>query len=433
MQIKIFTLLMLFATAVVASPEIKQWETSNGARVYYVYAPELPMVDINVTFDAGSARDGGKGGLALMTNGMLGEGAAGMDSDQIAEKFESVGAQFSNSSLRDMSVFSLRTLTDDAWMKTAADTFAKVINQPSFPKDAFERERKRLLVSIEQKKQSPEAISEDAFYAAVYGKHPYASPSGGTEVSVKALEVEDLKAFYQRYYVGKNVVVAIVGSIDRNRAAALADQVVGKLPAGAPAEALREVKPLDAAVKEQIDFPSSQTHIMLGLPGISRDDPDYFPLFVGNHILGGSGLVSRISDEIREKRGLSYSAYSYFAPMRAAGPFVMGLQTRNEQAEEALKVMHQTLSDFIAKGPSQAELVAAQKNLVGGFALRIDSNGKIVGNLASIGFYNLPLDYLDTYIGKVEAVTVSQIRDAFARRVNPDKMVTVMVGSKAAK
>jgi len=433
MRASLFAILLLICGSVFATPEIKHWETSNGARVYYVHAPDLPMVDISVTFDAGGARDGNMPGVALMTNGMLPEGAGKLDADAIAEQFESVGAQFSNTSLRDMSMLSLRTLTDKVWMDRAVDTFAMLINQPSFPKDAFERERKRLQIALEQKKQSPDALGEEAFFTQIYGKHPYAQPPSGTDDSVKAMRVSDLKAFYDRYYVGKNVVVAIVGAVDRQQAAALADKVVGQLPAGKSAGDLPAVAELKKAKREHIDFPSSQTHILTGVVGISRDDPDYFPLYVGNHILGGSGLVSRISNEIREKRGLAYSSYSYFLPMRAQGPFIMGLQTRNDQAEDALSVLHDTLAEYIKHGPSKDELIAAQKNITGGFALRLDSNGKIVSNLANIGFYNMPLDYLDTFIGKVEAVTAEQIRDAFARRINPDALVTVMVGAKAEK
>eukprot|EP00487_Bulimina_marginata_P002359 TRINITY_DN15484_c0_g1_i1.p1 TRINITY_DN15484_c0_g1~~TRINITY_DN15484_c0_g1_i1.p1 ORF type:complete len:134 (+),score=34.08 TRINITY_DN15484_c0_g1_i1:194-595(+) len=133
----------------------------------------------------------------------------------------------------------------------------------------------------------------------------------------------------------------------------------------------------------------------MGQPGINRADPDYFALYVGNHILGGSGLVSKLSDEIREKRGLSYSVYSYFRPMRQWGPYQFGLQTRNDQAEEALDVLKNTLKTFIADGPSEDELIAAKQNITGGFALRVDSNSKIADYLAMIGFYGLPLDYLE--------------------------------------
>jgi zinc protease len=170
---------------------------------------------------------------------------------------------------------------------------------------------------------------------------------------------------------------------------------------------------------------------MLGAPVLTRDDPDYFPLVVGNHVLGGSGLVSRVSNVIREQRGLAYSAYSYFMPMRQAGPFLMGLQTRGDQAGEATALLRQTLDEFIAQGPTAAELQAAQRNLSGGFPLRLDSNKEIVEYLAMLGFYGLPLDWLDRYVERVNAVTVAQVRDAFERRVDPERLVLVRVGGDA--
>ena len=162
---------------------------------------------------------------------------------------------------------------------------------------------------------------------------------------------------------------------------------------------------------------------------MKRGDPDYFALYVGNHVLGGSGLVSRISDEIREKRGLAYSAYSYFFPMHVAGPFMMGLQTRTEKTSEAIALLQKTLRKYIDEGPTAEELKASKQNITGGFPLRLDSNAKIIGNLAVIGFYGLPLDYLDTFNRHVEAVSVKDIRDAFRRRIDPDDLVTVTVGS----
>ena len=152
---------------------------------------------------------------------------------------------------------------------------------------------------------------------------------------------------------------------------------------------------------------------------------------MGNHILGGSGLVSLLSNEVREKRGLSYSVYSYFRPMHQLGPYQFGLQTRNNQAKEALEVMQNTLTDFINKGPTEAELTAAKQNITGGFALRVDSNSKIADYTAMIGFYGLPLDYLDTFNAKVNAISIKQIKEAFSRRIHADKMVTILVGGQS--
>lgn len=411
---------------------IQNWTTSNGARVYFVPAPELPMVDIRVVFDAGSAKDAGKGGVAQLTNSVLGAGAGDLNADQIAERFEGVGAQFGSDAQRDMAMVSLRSLTTErSLLDPALDTFTLVLTQPTFPATDFERERKRMLIALRAQEESPAEIANKAFFKLVYGDHPYAQPSLGSEESVKALSRDDIKNFHQRYYVGRNATVAIVGALDRAGAERLAERVIGKLPAGETAPVVPPVPPLAQPKSERIDFPSEQTHVLMGQPGMTREDPDYFALYVGNHVLGGSGLVSRISDEVREKRGLSYNSYSYFVPMRAQGPFVAGLQTRNDQAEQALTVLRDTVRDFMNKGPTDAELTAAKKNLKGGFALRLNSNGKIVENLAMIGFYRLPLDYLDTFIPKVEAIGAKEIRDAFQRRINPERMATVRVGGAA--
>ncbi len=426
----LFTCLFI-AISVQASPDIEHWQTSNGARVYFVAAPELAMVDIEVVFDAGSARDGELSGTALLTNAMLNEGAAGLNTNQIAAEFENVGAQFSNSSERDMAVLSMRTLTADFALKPALAIFRKVLTQPDFPSSSFERLQKQMLIGLQGEKQSPAAIASRAFYTELYGKHPYAAMPSGDESSVKKLNIAALKAFYQQYYVANNAIVVLVGALTTGQAKELAEDLIATLPEGKVAKPLAHVAALTSPKKITIDHPSSQTHIVMGQPGMSRHDADYFALYVGNHILGGSGLVSQLSNEIREKRGLSYSVYSYFRPMRELGPYQFGLQTRNDQAKEALDVLQKTLTDFINNGPTEEELTAAKQNITGGFALRVDSNSKIADYTAMIGFYGLPLNYLETFNAKVNAISTKQIKDAFTRRVHPDKMVTILVGGQA--
>jgi len=430
MRTKIFLALVIviFSTSADAGPQIQHWKTANGARVYFVPAPELPIVDLTIVFDAGAARDGKDSGVALLTNGLLAEGAGGQDADQLAQRFESLGAEFSNNAERDMATLGLRTLSDAALFDPAVDTLTTILTRPDFPAAAFAREQNRLLQSIAQRKQDPGELADEAFYRAVYGDHPYATLPSGTEDSVKALTSAKLKAFYERYYVGANAVVAIVGNLDRTAAEKLAERVMGKLPAGQPAEKLPEVQNLAQATEVLIEHPSAQTHIVMGQPGMTRDDADYFPLYVGNHMLGGSGLVARLSDEIREKRGLAYSTYSYFLPMRKHGPYTIGAQTRNESAQESLTVLRDTVAAFVKDGPTAQELDSSKKNITGGFPLRISSNKKINEYIAMIGFYELPLDYLDTFNSKVDAVSAADIKNAFQRRVHPDKMVTVLVG-----
>ena len=415
-----------------AAPRIQHWTTPNGARVYFVETRELPMVDVRVVFAAGSARDGGKAGLAALTAALLDQGAGGRSADAIAEALEGVGAVLGTESLRDMAVVSLRTLSEPRLAEVAYGVLADVIARPDFRPADFERQRARMEVGLRIALQRPGELAERAFYRAVYGDHPYASPPGGTPESVRALTREDVVAFHRRWYVARNAVVAIVGDLDRTAAERLARRIVAGLPAGEPAPPLPPVRPLARARTVRIAHPSAQAHVWVGQPGMRRGDPDYFALYVGNHVLGGSGLTSRLFKAVREARGLSYSVYSYFFPMSAEGPFVAALQTEARQAAEALAVLRAELERFVREGPTEAELVAAKRNITGGFPLRIDSNRRITEYVAMIGFYGLPLDWLERFNERVEAVTAAQVREAFRRRLRPGRMVTVIVGPPGA-
>lgn len=427
-MVAVIGLWILCLTPVYALEQIQHWQTTNGADVYFSPARELPMVDIRVIFTAGSARDGASAGLAQLTNGLLSEGAGGLSADEIARRFENLGARYGSSAARDMGTVSLRSLSDQSLLQPAVELFATVLSKPDFNRVDFNRERKRMEVAVRQREQRPKNVAEEAFFHAVFGTHPYASVPGGTQESVAALKRKQVRSFHKRYYNAQNAVVAIVGDLDRAAAEKLAQSVMNGLPAGKAAEQLPLVQELAKGSTQHITHPSTQSHVLVGAPGMARRDDDYFALYVGNHILGGSGLVSRLSEEVREKRGLSYSAYSYFFPMDRKGPFRIGLQTRNDQVDEALVVLLETLNRFVKEGPTAAELEAAKKNITGGFPLRIKSNSNIVEYLGVIGFYQLPLDYLDTFNARVEAVTVKKIRDAFQRRVLPDRLATIVVG-----
>ncbi len=429
MATKYWLLMLAVAMPVFAGPQIEHWQTTKGAGVYFVEAHELPMVDLQVIFDAGSARDPeDKKGISELTNSLLAEGAAKLNADQISYEFERLGANYGANAGYDSASVSLRSLSDKSKLDDALVNLRKVMSEPDFPLQAVERQRKRFLTGIQQKKQSPATVAREAFYAAIYGDHPYAYPKSGTEDSIKSITQTEIAAFHRRYYVARNAVIAIVGDLDKSEAEMLAEELTQSLTKGQKAEDLPDVVALTEAKKIMSHHPSTQTHILLGQPGMKRGDPDYFPLYVGNHILGGSGLVSLLFKEIREKRALSYSAYSYFSPRRKKGPFLAGLSTRADQADEALRVLRKEIRDFIEQGPSQEALDAAKKNITGGFPLRIDSNSNILGYAAIIGFYDLPLDYLNTFIARIEAVSVEDIKEALARRIQPDRLVVVMVG-----
>ena len=425
--------LLVFGQFAYSAAKIEHWQMSQGARVYYVHTEGLPMVDIQVVFDAGSARDGEQFGLAALTADLLDTGAGKWNADEIAQRFESVGALFGASSSIDKATVSLRTLTDKPLFDKALETMQVILTKPAFHEIDFQREKNRTLAGLKQQEESPAELASIAFYKALYGKHPYAHPESGIIKTVAALKVADLRHFYQKYYVAANAIVVIVGDLSKQQAEQTAEKLLSGLPVGKKPEALPDVTMPVKSSEQHIEFPSSQTHVLVGLPGTYRKDPDYFNLYAGNHILGGSGLVSKLFNEVREKRGLAYSASSTFIPLLKPGPFIVSLQTRNDQTTQALHVLNQTLADFVAKGPTEAELVAAKKNITGGFAMRFDTNKELAGYVAMIGFYEMPLDYLDTFQQNIDKVTVASITDAFKRRVNPQLLQTITVGKSAEK
>jgi zinc protease len=425
---------MVLSSTVQAGVKIQQWQTASGSEVYFVENHDLPIVDISVNFAAGSARDSAeKSGLAGIARYMMTLGAAGMSDEKIANKMADIGAILGGDFDADRAGFKLRTLSSEREKMQALDVFTKILQQPDFPEDVLTREKARIISGLQESATQPESISNKEFMKALYGSHPYSLDESGEVDTVAKITRDDLQSFYKQYYGAKGAVVAIIGDLTREQAGVIAETVTGGLPKSVAVSAIPAVKLPTQSIEKRIAHPASQSHILLGYPGIKRGDPDLFPLYVGNYVLGGGGFVSRLTEEVREKRGLVYSVYSYFMPMAEPGPFQLGLQTKKDQAEDALKLVKETLDNFIKNGITEAELKAAKANIIGGFPMRIDSNSKILDYLAVIGFYKLPLNYLDEYNSNVEKVTVAQIKDAFSRRLKTENFVTIIVGDPGAK
>lgn len=424
---------VLLATSAGAALPIQHWQTSSGAEVYFVENHELPILDVAVNFPAGSSRDTReKAGLAGLTQHMLSLGAAGLSDSEISRRMADLGAILGGEQDQDRASLSLRTLSSPRESHAALELFGKILQQPEFPESVLEREQARIISGLREAATQPESISDKAFSAALYGDHPYGIANADTPESVAAIKREDLQQFYQTHYRANGAVIAMMGDVSKEGAAQIAEALSAGLPQGPKVATLPPAVPYPTQAKvERIAHPASQSHILLGYPGVKRGDADYFPLYVGNYILGGGGFVSRLTEEVREKRGLAYSVYSYFLPLSELGPFRIGLQTKREQADASLKVVKETLAKFIKDGPSAKEMKAAKDNIIGGFPLRIDSNGKILTYLSVIGFYHLPLTYLDDFNREIAKVTAAQVKDAFARRIKPDNMVTVVVGTDA--
>jgi zinc protease len=429
-----------------AAIPIQHWTLPNGAAVFLVESPTIPMVDVQVDFDAGSRRDpADKAGLARVTAGMNSKGIkpanpptggpydAALDENQLSEAWADLGAALGAGASTDRMSFSLRSLSYPDLLPKAAQLAARQLGEPAFPEAIWERERQRLAASLREAKTRPATVAGQAYAPAVYGDHPYGYEM--SEESLHRITVQDMMQMYGSMIQPCRAKVSIVGAVTRAQADTLVTTLLSRLPIGRaacePLPPVAEVAPLTVPIVREVPFPSAQAHILIGQPGYKRNDPDFFPLLVGNYILGGGGFVSRLSQEVREKRGLSYSVYSYFSPGLHAGAFTLGLQTRPDQAAQAVQVAREVLARFVSEGPTEAELKAAKDNLIGGFPLLIDSNRKLLENVANIAWHGLPLDYLDTWTRQVERVTTADVKAAFARKLQPQRMVTITVGAVA--
>lgn len=419
-----------------AAAHIEHWTQPSGAQVYLVQSPHIPMLDVQIDFDAGNRRDpSGQAGLAAATALMAGKGIAAqgkhrpaLDENQIGQAWADLGASFGCAASADRTSCHLRTLTEAPLLDKSVQLASRQIGAPSFPAPVWQRERARWSAAIQEALTQPAPVAHRAFNSAVYGVHPY-----GQNVQPQSLahiNITALRQFYTSHILPCRAKVSLVGQVDRVQADALVTRLLSGLPQNAcpTLPALPEVAPLAEAHNEHIRMDSAQTHVLIGQPGIKRNDPDYFALLVGNHILGGGGFTSRLMEQVREQRGLSYNVDSHFSPGLHAGAFTIGLQTRPAQATQAVQLVHEVLAEFIKNGPTPQELQAAKDNLIGGFALRLDANSKLLGNVANIAWNNLPLDYLDHWSEHVQAVNIDDIRKAFARVIQPDRMTTVVVG-----
>jgi len=422
-----------------AVPLIDMWQHTSGARVALVASPAIPMLDVRVEFDGGSRRDpADQAGLASAAALMSarGVGAANqqpaLDENQLAESWMDLGAQWSVSAGSDRLSASLRTLTAPDVLPGALALAARQLAHPRF--DAayatpiWQRERERLNAAWQNASTQPGTVAQRRFAQAVYGKHAYGFDA--TPDTLARVSVADMHTWWQRHVRACDARVSLVGAVNRAQADAIVTQLLAGIQRAQcpPLPAVPDVSALQAASDQRVPMATAQAHVLLGQPGHRRDDPDFFPLLVGNYVLGGGGFVSRLTTEVREKRGLTYGVYSYYAPGMHAGAFTVGLQTRHDQADQALALARDVVAGFVTNGPTAAELKAAQDNLVNGFALRIDTNRKLLDNVANIAWYGLPADYLQTWTQRISAVTVADVRRAFQRVLQPGTMASVVVG-----
>ena len=420
-----------------AALPIEHWTHSNGAQVFLVQSPGIAMLDVQLDFDAGERRSPlGKTGLASMMasatrNGLKATATqAAIDENALGEAWADLGASMSAAAGNDRLTFALRTLTYPDVLAQSVALAARQLGEPAFPEAVWLRDRPKVIASIKEANTRPASAAARAYNAAVYGDHPYGRET--TEVDLLAISSADMQALHAQAVRPCYARISLVGAVDRTQADALVGALLSRLPSGdcPPLPQVPEVQPLTVASEQNLAFDSAQAHVLVGQPGIKRSSPDFFALLVGNHILGGGGFVSRLTEEVRQKRGLTYGISSGFSPGLHAGAFTVSLQTRPDQAQQALDLLREVLRSFVADGPTAAELQAAKDNLIGGFALRVDTNRKLLDNVANIAWNDLPLDYLTTWTEQVQKITTEQVRQALRRTLQPQTMATVVLGGR---
>ena len=441
-SLKLFSLIAILVLGVMGSAHailpIEKLDSFRGAQAYLVQTKALPIVDIEVSVDAGARYDPlSKIGLATMTAGLMSYGARSdkisLSEAQIADEIADLGANIGFSVSGERATMRIRSLSRKDLRERAIQLASAMLSAPTYDAKVLVREKQRMTTALLEAETKPESVLERNFRKSVYGNYPLAySPSVET---VANLSVSDLQQFHQRFYRGERMIVSIVGDVSRSEAAEIVQTLLQKIPQAAsgiprlPEFERSPVEPLSQR-EMQIPFDSQQAHIAMGMTAVTRSNPDYFPLMVGNYILGGGGFVSRLMSDVREKRGLAYSVFSYFAPGKEVGIFQAGLQTKNDQATLALEVMSSTIEKFITNGATPSELAAAKANLMNGYPLRIDNNRKLLDNVSSIVWNELPLDTMETWTAQVEDVTLDQVTSTFQKYLAMDRMKIVVLGAK---
>jgi zinc protease len=410
------------AHAEVAIQEVK---SEKGVTAWLVEDYTVPVVSIRFSFEGGSTQDpDGKEGLAELMTGLFDEGAGNLDSDAFQISLDDAGAEMRFGAGRDTIYGSMRMLADRK--DEALDLLRMAIAEPRFDAAPIDRIRSQLVSGIIAGQRDPEKAAEVKWAEALYGDHPYSRPDEGTEKSLAAITAEDLRAYHAHVFARQNLSVAVVGAIDAETVKRELDKLFDGLP---DKPALRPVAKVDWKLGQEIrvDYALPQTSLQLAYPGVARDAPDFFAAFLMNHILGGGTFTSRLFDEVREKRGLAYSVSSSLVTQEYASGLIIGTATRSDRAAETLAVIRDVVRRMAEQGPTEAELAAAKKYVIGSYALNnLDSSSAIASTLVSLQTDGLGIDYMQRRAALIDAVTLDQVKAAARKLLTAEPSVMVL-------
>lgn len=420
-------MLFLLGPFVAHATEVQEVRSPGGITAWLVREPSIPLVSLRFSFTGGASLDQpARKGTANLVSALLDEGAGPYNSAAFQTRLQDLAVHVNFSADRDHFSGSLRTLSEHR--DAAFELLRLALNEPHFEAEAVERMRRQILTGLVAGQEDPGTIAARLWFATAFPDHPYGLPTSGSIESVKAITTDDLRRFLAKALARDRLTIGVVGDISAAELGPLLDQTFGALPASVPIAAVPETSPLGAGVLKVVQKSIPQSKVMFGGPGLKRDDPDWYAAYVLNYVLGGGGFSSRLNEEVREKRGLAYSVYSYLHPLDHAALHMGGVGTQNGRVGEALTVIKEQIALAGENGITEAELANAKTYLNGSFPLRLTSSKRIAGLLVAIQRENLGIDYLDRRASLINAVTMADIRRVGKRLLRPENQLIVVVG-----
>lgn len=419
-------LFLLSGFGIAKATEVQKVVSPGGIEAWLVEDHTVPIIAMDFAFTGGTAQDEEKsrGAVNLLTS-MLDEGAGDIKSEEFLTALEDDSIKLSFNTSRDFFYGSLRVLTPNS--KKGFDLLSLALQKPRFDAEPLERMRSQFIPSAKRAETQPHSILSKTWGKTAYADHPYGEISLGTVYSLKAIKREDLVKLHRNIFTKDGLKIGVVGAIDAKSLAAALDKVFAPLPATGDLKPVADVK-FGGKGRVHVPFQSPQTTIRFGLEGIDRQDKDFYPAYMMNHILGGGTFSSRLYNEVREKRGLVYGIYTYLADMQHAQQFAGGMSTRNENVEQAIGLVKSEIARMAKDGPTQQELDDAKKYLTGSYALRFDTSSKIARQLVALQLNNMGSDYFKVRNSNIEAITLEDTKRVAKRLLKPENLLIVTVG-----
>jgi len=426
-SVTVIGLLVLGGQATAFATTIQEVVSPGGIKAWLVEEKSIPILNLDVIWSGGgSIVPAQKAGLANLLAATMDEGAGDLGSRAYQKILADLSISLGFSAGKDTFRGSFKTLSENR--DEAFRLFALAIKSPRFDAEPVQRIKGQILVSLNRRLADPGSMGSKAWFELAFKGHPYAIPTDGEIETVKALTSDDLRDLKARQIARNNMVVSVVGDITAKELGVYLDKTFLDLPAKADFKLPPEAARIEGPALKIIEMDIPQSTVMFGGNGVKRDDPDYYAAYVLNYILGGGGFESRLTQEIREKRGLVYSVYTYLSPFELAGVHLGGLGTSNASTGQAIDLVKAELAKIRSEGVSQEELEAAKTYLNGSFSLRLSSNARIAKILASMQFSRLPISYLDERAGLINAVTLDDIKRVAQRLMDPEKLIITVVG-----